>query len=106
MDSTAIGAYDVLKMATVNGAKALHWQDDIGTLEVGKKADLILIDIDQPHYAPWNDTVADLVYSGQGSDVKTTIINGQIVMENRQFTTLDKEKIMFDAARFAKVLQR
>ena len=106
MDSTAIGAYDVLKMATVNGAKALHWQDDIGTLEVGKKADLILIDIDQPHYAPWNDTVADLVYSGQGSDVKTTIINGQIVMENRQFTTLDKEKIMFDAARFAKVLQQ
>lgn len=104
MDSTAMNAYDVLQMATVNGAKALHWQDEIGTLEVGKKADLILVDLDQPHFAPWNNVLADLVYSAQGSDVKTTIVNGKILMENRQFTALDKEKIMAEAKQAANLL--
>ena len=72
MDPTVLPAEEILKLGTIGGAKAMRWDDEIGTLEVGKKADLILVDINKPHFAPWNNTVSDLVYSAQGSDVKRT----------------------------------
>lgn len=104
MDPTVLPAQTVLRMATINGAKALRWEDEIGTLEVGKKADIILIDLDQPHFAPWNNTVADLVYSARGSDVKTTIVDGKLLMKDRQILTMDVEKIMAEASRIARAV--
>lgn len=104
MDPTVLPAETVLQMATVNGAKALHWDDEIGTLEVGKKADIILVDLDKPHFAPWNHSVSDLVYSAQGGDVKTTIVNGKILMKDYQVLTMDTEKIMAEATRIARAV--
>ncbi len=78
--------------------------DEIGTLEVGKKADLILVDLNKPHFAPWNNSVSDLVYSAQGSDVKTTIVNGKILMKDYEVLTMDAEKIMAEAARIARAV--
>ena len=74
-------SYEVLKMATINGAKALGLQDKIGSVEVGKRADMILIDMTTTLTTPINDIIAELVYNIKGSNVKTAIINGKILME-------------------------
>ena len=102
MDPTVLPAEEILKLGTIGGAKAMRWDDEIGTLEVGKKADLILVDINKPHFAPWNNTVSDLVYSAQGSDVKTTIVNGKVLMKNYEVLTMDVEKIMAETSRIAR----
>ena len=102
MDPTVLPAEEILKLGTIGGAKAMRWDDEIGTLEVGKKADLILVDINKPHFAPWNNTVSDLVYSAQGSDVKTTIVNGKVLMKNYEVLTMDVEKIMAETFRIAR----
>ena len=102
MDPTVLPAEEILRLATIGGAKALRWDDEIGTLEVGKKADLILVDIDKPHFAPWNNPVSDLVYSAQGSDVKTTIVNGKLLMKDYEVLTLDVERIMAETERIAR----
>ena len=102
MDPTVLPAEEILRLATIGGAKALRWDDEIGTLDVGKKADLILVDIDKPHFAPWNNPVSDLVYSAQGSDVKTTIVNGKLLMKDYEMLTLDVERIMAETERIAR----
>ena len=102
MDPTVLPAEEILRLATIGGAKALRWDDEIGTLEVGKKADLILVDIDKPHFAPWNNPVSDLVYSAQDSDVKTTIVNGKLLMKDYEVLTLDVERIMAETERIAR----
>ncbi len=89
-----ITAQDVLEMATINGAKALGLEREIGSIEVGKKADLIIVDMQKPHIAPVHDPVAALVYCANGGDVDTTIIDGKIVMENRQIKTVDEKEII------------
>lgn len=104
MDPTVLPAEEILKLATIGGAKVLRWDDEIGTLEVGKKADLILVDIDKPHFAPWNNPVSDLVYSAQGSDVKTTIVNGKLLMKDYEVLTMDVERIMAETERIAKTV--
>lgn len=102
MDPTVLPAEEILRLATIGGAKVLRWDDEIGTLEVGKKADLILVDLDKPHFAPWNNVVSDLVYSAQGSDVKTTIVNGKILMKDYEVLTMDVERIMAETERIAR----
>ena len=102
MNPTVLPAEEILNMATIGGAKVLRWDDEIGTLEVGKKADLILVDIDKPHFAPWNNPVSDLVYSAQGGDVKTTIVNGKLLMKDYEVLTLDVERIMAETERIAR----
>ena len=87
-----IPAYDVLKMATINGAKALGLENEIGSIEVGKKADIILVELNDSVNQPINDLLSDIVYNVKGSNVLTTIINGKILMENRK-CLLDKESI-------------
>lgn len=104
MDPTAAPAYQVLKMATCYGAQALRLDGEIGQINVGKKADLILLDLEKPHLYPRHDLAAHLVYAAQSSDVKTVIIDGKIVMEDRRVLTMDEERIMFEAARCARRL--
>lgn len=96
-------------MATINGARALRWEDEIGSLEVGKKADLILVDVSGPHWLPRQDfsLIPNLVYSGSGADVDTVIIDGAIVMEGREMKTVDEERVLSEAQKAGRqVLKR
>ena len=82
-DPTIINAYDVLKMATINGAKALKMDDKIGSITEGKKADLIIIDVKDVLLKPTNDLISEIVYNVKGSNVNTTIVDGKILMEDK-----------------------
>lgn len=93
-DPTKIEAYEVLKMATVNGAKALGLEDEVGSIEIGKKADLIIIDIDSILTKPVNDLISQLVYNVKGSNVDTTIVDGNILMENKKINSIDVEAVI------------
>ncbi|MEM0096576.1 MAG: amidohydrolase [Candidatus Bathyarchaeia archaeon] len=96
-----LSAYQVLRMATLGGAKALGLDGIIGSLEVGKKADIVLVDLSKPHLKPLHDIYAALVYSTRGSDVDTVIVDGRVLMENRKVQTLDEESVMEKAERHA-----
>jgi len=91
---TLMPAEQVLEMATIEGAKALSWENEIGSIEVGKKADLSIINLKKPHLCPIYNEASHLVYVARASDVETVIINGRIVMENRKLTMLNIEKVM------------
>ena len=91
-DPTVVKPGDVLKMATVNGAK-LQGRPDTGNLELGKKADVVAIDFDKPHLIPALDYPAMLCYAVQGSDVCMTMVDGQILYENGEYRTVDAERI-------------
>lgn len=99
-DTTAISAREVVKMATIDGAKVLGLEQEIGSLEVGKKADIITIDLNKPHLAPVYDPYSHLVYCVNGEDVGNVVANGRVIMKNRQVKTLDEEKILAEAGRF------
>lgn len=103
-DAISVPGIKALEMATINGAKALGWGEEIGSIEVGKKADLILIDTDKPHLYPRHNVISALAYSTQGSDVDTVIVDGKILMEDRQLKTLDVEKIKYMAEKKSKDL--
>lgn len=94
LDPTVMDAQTIIKMATIDGATALGLEKITGSLEVGKKADLIVIDINKPHLIPMYNPYSHLVYTASGHDVKHSIIDGRIVMEDRRLLTLDVEDIM------------
>ena len=93
----------VLRMATVNGAR-LQGRDDTGCLAVGKKADIVAVDMDRPHLYPAFEPLPMLVYAAQASDVVMTMVDGKILYENGEYLTLDREKVMFDAKQAVKRL--
>ncbi|RJP84637.1 MAG: amidohydrolase [Desulfobacteraceae bacterium] len=101
MDPTVMDAQTVLKMATIDAARALGMEQSIGSLEVGKKADMIVIDTRKPHLTPMYNVYSHLVYAAGGHDVAASIIGGRLVMENRRLLTLDVEKIMADVNQIA-----
>lgn len=103
-DSTSISASTAVKMATINGANALGVGNEIGTIEVGKKADIIVLDLDKPHFYPRFNLISSLAYSAQASDVETVIVNGKIIMENYEIKTVDVEKIKYNAQKSANQL--
>ena len=88
-----ITAEDVIEMATLAGYRATGWQNDIGSLEAGRKADLILINTDRPEWVPTYNYVYSLVYTASGDSVDTTIVDGHILMENRELTTIDLAEV-------------
>jgi 5-methylthioadenosine/S-adenosylhomocysteine deaminase len=94
----------VLRMATIDGAHALGLEQEIGSLETGKRADVILVDLNQLHSIPSPDVVSALVYSAQSTDVRTTIIDGRVVMRDRQLLTLNESSVIDKANREAKSL--
>ena len=87
----------VLEMATLGGARALGMDGLIGSIEVGKRADLTVLRTDGVHWTPMLDPVSNLVYSASGADVDTVIVDGKVLMEGRQMTTLDEEHILREA---------
>jgi 5-methylthioadenosine/S-adenosylhomocysteine deaminase len=102
LDPTVMPAQTVLEMATLGGARVLGMEEEIGSLEVGKKADIIILDLDRPHLQPVYNIVSHLVYSATGADVRDVIIDGKLVMENRNLLTLDEKKILDTAQEWRK----
>jgi 5-methylthioadenosine/S-adenosylhomocysteine deaminase len=94
MDSTVMDAQTVLRMATIDGAGALGMGHLTGSIEVGKRADIIIVDTNKPHLTPMYNPYSHLVYAAAGSDVSHSMINGRLVMENRRLLTLDVNEIM------------
>ena len=103
-EPTSITAYEILKMATIEGAKVLGLEDEIGTLEVGKKADMIFIKTDKIHLCPENDVCANIVYSANGADVDSVMIDGKLIMQNRKMINLSEKEVMRQVKKIAKRL--
>jgi 5-methylthioadenosine/S-adenosylhomocysteine deaminase len=102
MNPLALNAKAVVEMATIDGARALHMEKEIGSLEVGKKADLILISLDEPNAVPMYDTYAQIAYSLKGSDVETAVIGGRVVMRDRKLLTVDEPRVLEKAREYRK----
>lgn len=93
-DPTKLPAIDALRMATVGSAELLDIGHEVGTLEIGKKADIILIDLRKPHLQPIHNINSLLAYCANGSDVDTTIVNGKVLMRGRQLLTIDEDELL------------
>lgn len=104
-DPTVLDAPTVVRMATIGGAGALGLEDRIGSLEAGKKADIIMLDLNQPHLTPMYNIYSHLVYCARGADVNRVIVGGRTLMKDREFLTLDWEAIAFQARRFAETMR-
>jgi len=102
MDPLALNARAVVEMATIDGARALHMEKEIGSLEAGKKADLALISLDEPNAVPMYDIYAQLAYSLKGSDVETVVIGGRVVMRERKLLTVNEEEVLRKAREYGK----
>lgn len=100
MDPLALGAKDVVAMATIDGARAIHLEKEIGSLEAGKKADLVLIGLNEPNAVPMYDVYAQLAYALKGSGVETVVIGGRVVMRDHRLLTLDEPKILEKAREY------
>src|SRR6266513_999307 len=105
MDPQALGAKTVVEMATIEGARALHMGKEIGSLEAGKKADLIVIGLDAPNGVPMYDVYAQLAYALKGSDVETVIIGGRVVMRDKKLLTVDEPAAIAKAKEFKNKVQ-
>ncbi|MCD6559676.1 MAG: amidohydrolase family protein [Palaeococcus sp.] len=99
LEPTVADARTVFKMATLNGAKALKL--NAGVIREGNLADLVIIDFNKPHLRPANNVISHLVYSANGNDVETTIVNGEILMLDGEVLTLEEEKVMEEAQKVA-----
>jgi 5-methylthioadenosine/S-adenosylhomocysteine deaminase len=102
MSPTVVTARQALEMATIGGARALHMETEIGSLEVGKRADLIAVDLSALHLTPMYNVVSHLVYAAKASDVTDTIVNGRLLMRNRKLLTLDEETVKAVARQYQK----
>lgn len=104
LDPHAFGAYAALEMATIRGARAVLWDNAIGSLEPGKKADLIVVDTSAPCWHPLGDPVRTLVYSGGGDSVRTVIVDGRVIMRDRVFAGIDVPSLMSEVDRRSKAI--
>jgi 5-methylthioadenosine/S-adenosylhomocysteine deaminase len=106
LDPKALTAWQVLEMATIGGARAMHLEDQIGSLEAGKQADLIVLRTDTAHSVPAYDVAGAIVYSMKASDVETVVVAGRILMENRRILTLDPPSILAKAREYGARIRR
>jgi 5-methylthioadenosine/S-adenosylhomocysteine deaminase len=105
-DPLAMTAEQVLEMATINGAHAIGMGDQIGSLEVGKRADIVLMALDNPFVTPVHDPISSIVYAALGSEPRWVVIDGCVVLANGELTTLDEQAVGERAARAAASLAR
>jgi 5-methylthioadenosine/S-adenosylhomocysteine deaminase len=106
MNPLALGAKDVVAMATIDGARALHMDKEIGSLEAGKKADLVLISLNEPNAAPMYDIYAQIAYSLKESDVDTVLIGGRVVMRDRRLLTVDEPAVLEKAREYGMAVKK
>jgi 5-methylthioadenosine/S-adenosylhomocysteine deaminase len=104
LNPLALNAKAVVEMATIDGAKALHMEKEIGSLETGKKADLIVISLDEPNAVPMYDIYAQLAYALKGNDVETVVIGGRVVMRDRKLLTVNEQEVMAKAREYKKTI--
>jgi 5-methylthioadenosine/S-adenosylhomocysteine deaminase len=97
-------ARDALWMATRGGAKAVGLEHDIGSIEAGKRADVIVVDRDRPHLAPGPDPYSTLVYAARASDVRTTVVDGEVLVDAFASTRVDRAQVVADARSAARTL--
>src|SRR6266567_752304 len=99
-DPKVVNAAEAFEMATIRGARALHLEQEIGSIEKGKRADLVIVDLDDLNQTPSYNIYSDLVYATKAGDVRTVIIEGRVVMRDRRLLTLNEETIKADARRY------
>lgn len=104
LDPTTVPCETVLEMATINGAKAMGLENEIGSIEVGKRADFVALDLDKPHVVPAPDPVSALVFAAKGSDVDTVVIDGKLIVSGGRVLTMDEERILREAEERAEKL--
>jgi cytosine/adenosine deaminase-related metal-dependent hydrolase len=97
--ATAMPVLDVLRMATMGGAIALGIDNEVGSIEIGKRADLIVVDGAKPHLRPIADPVTTIVHAARGSDVRDVFVNGRLLVKDRQLTTMDLSQVLENAER-------
>ena len=102
MSPLALNAKAVVQMATIDGARALHMEKEIGSLEKGKKADVILLSLDVPNAVPMYDPYVQIAYASKGSDVKTVVVGGKVVMRDRKLLTIDEKAAIVRAREYKK----
>jgi len=102
MDPRALPAQQVVEMATIDGARALHLEKQIGSLEAGKKADLIIVDVSAPHATPMYSVYSEIVFALKATDVRTVVIAGRVVMDERKMLTLNEDEILQKAKEYQK----
>jgi 5-methylthioadenosine/S-adenosylhomocysteine deaminase len=100
----ALPARRVLRMATIDGARALGLENEIGSLEAGKRADVAIVALDRLHTTPHPDVVSTLVYAAEAGDVRTVLIDGRIVLRDGELTTLDAREVVTEATQEAQGL--
>jgi len=105
LDPTVLDARTVLRMATLGGAELIGLKDAVGTIEAGKKADIIIVDADAPHMIPLYHPFSQIVYSASGGDVRDVIINGTILYKDRQFTALDIDEVKGEVRSIARMIR-
>ncbi|MDO5707053.1 MAG: amidohydrolase [Andreesenia angusta] len=103
-DPTIIPAIEALQIASANGIKAVGLEDELGSIEIGKKADLTILDLNKIQTTPINNEISSLVYSLQSDNIYSTIVDGKILMKNFEYYTLDIEKIMYNINRISERL--
>ena len=106
MNPKVVTAREALEMATIGGARAIHMEKEIGSIEKAKRADIILVDLGAPHLTPMYNLYSHLVYSTKASDVTDMMVNGRLLMRNRRVLTLDEEPIKFTARQFQQNVTR
>jgi 5-methylthioadenosine/S-adenosylhomocysteine deaminase len=99
-DPKVVTAEEAFEMATIRGARALHLEKEIGSIEKGKRADLVVVDLDDLNQTPYYNIYSDLVYATKAADVRTVIIEGRVVMRDRRLLTLNEEMVKADARRY------
>lgn len=106
LDPRVFSAREVLRAATIEGARALGKEQEIGSLETGKRADLIIVSLNAPHLTPVYDHYSHLVYAATGTDVTTSVVEGQVIMENRQLKHVALDEVMAKVNRISRRIQR
>ena len=105
-DPKVVTAEEAFEMATIRGARALHLEKEVGSIEKGKRADIVIVDLDDLNQTPYYNIYSDLVYATKAGDVRTVVIEGRVVMRDRRLLTLNEETIKADARRYrARIVQ-
>ena len=105
-DASVLPAYETLRMATVGGARAIGMEGELGVIAPGARADLILVDMGGPHWAPGNDPIAGLVYNAKSTDVDTVLVDGRILVEHGELVGTDTAALAREAGRRVEQIER
>jgi 5-methylthioadenosine/S-adenosylhomocysteine deaminase len=102
VDPRALGAKGALEMATIEGARALHMENEIGSLEAGKKADFVVLSLNAPNAVPMYDVYSQIVYALKGSDVEIVVVGGKVLLKDGKVLTVDEPQAIAKAGEYGK----